>query len=62
MENLNVLCKLDGIITVEIAKSKKTGNDYKAVYLTINGVKVQLGFYNVYLENALLRAGVKVGD
>lgn len=38
--------------------SKKTGNPYQKIVCTINGQDIHVGFYNVYVENALLKAKV----
>ena len=38
--------------------SKKTGNNYKQVVLKVKGKEVEVGIVNVYVENALLRAGI----
>lgn len=60
MEN-KVLAKVNGVVSVEEANSRKTGNPYKAVYVTFaNGQKVQIGFFNAMTELAFLKAGVKV--
>lgn len=38
--------------------SPKNGNTYQKIVCTINGVDVNVGFVNVYTENALLKAKV----
>lgn len=58
MEN-KVMAKINGIVTVEECVSKK-GNPYKAIFITVNGSKVQIGFVNAYTELDLLKAGVKI--
>lgn len=58
MEN-KVMAKINGIVTVEECVSKK-GNSYKAIFITVNGSKVQIGFVNAYTELDLLKAGVKI--
>ena len=40
--------------------SKKTGNPYKQVVLTVKGKEVEIGIVNIYIETALLRAGLDV--
>lgn len=51
----NVPCTL----TV-VEKTSKNGNPYKQLVLTIKGKEVPVGLCNVYVENALLRAGIDV--
>lgn len=55
MANKNIPCTLS-----IVDKTSKDGNPYKVVCVTIKGKEVQLGFVNVYVENALLRAGIDV--
>ena len=40
--------------------SKKTGNPYKKIVLTVKGKQVNVGIVNVYVETDLLRAGIDV--
>lgn len=47
-------------LTVEECVSETKGTTYRAVFAIINGVKVCIGFVNIYTENALLKAGVKL--
>lgn len=58
MEN-KVIAKFNGNVTVEECVSRK-GTPYKAVFIVVNGEKVQIGFVNVYTELAFVRAGVKL--
>lgn len=51
--------KVNGTVTVEEGISKK-GNPFKAVYVTVNGTKVLVGFVNAYVELALIKAGVEI--
>ena len=51
----NVPCTL----TV-VEKTSKNGNPYKQLVLTIKGKEAPVGLCNVYVENALLRAGIDV--
>lgn len=39
-------------------KTSKNGNPYQVLVLTVKGKRVEIGFVNVYVENALLRAGI----
>lgn len=55
----NEVVKVNGTVTVEKVISKK-GNPFKAVYVTVNGKKVQVGFVNAYVELALIKAGVEI--
>ena len=43
-----------------VEKTSKNGNPYKQIVLTIKGKEVNGGIVNVYVENALLRAGIDV--
>lgn len=56
----NKVVKVDGVVTVETLISKKTKNEYKAVFVTVNGRKVQVGFVNAFVELNLMKAGVKL--
>lgn len=49
-------------ITIEERVSAKTNKSYRVMCAVINGQKVDLGFVNVYSENALLRVGVKFNN
>lgn len=61
MKNENVvIAKVPTTVTVEECVSEKKGTKYKALFATINGVKVRIGFCDVYTENALMKAGIKL--
>ena len=49
-------------LTIEEKTSRKTGNTYKQLVLTVKGKEVPVGFVNVYTENALLRAGIDINS
>lgn len=49
-------------LTVEEKTSRKTGNTYKQLVLTVKGKEVPVGIVNVYTENALLRAGIDINS
>lgn len=51
----NVPCSLS-----IVEKTSKNGNPYNQIVLTIKGKEVNVGIVNVYVENALLRAGIDV--
>ena len=59
MANENVVARFEGQVIVEELVSSK-GNPYKAVFVLVKGQKVRLGFCDVYVENALLKAGIKL--
>ena len=48
--------------TLSIVKktSQKTGAEYKQVVLNVKGKDVEIGIVNIYVEAALLRAGIDV--
>ena len=52
----NVPCTL----SIVEKTSRKTGNTYNEIVLTIKGKEVSVGIVNVYTENALLRVGLDV--
>lgn len=56
----NKVVKVDGVVTVETLVSKKKRKEYKAVFLTVNGQKLQVSFVNDYIELNLLKAGVRL--
>ena len=61
MNEGKVLCKQNVVMTVEEKVSQKTGKPFKAVFVTLsNGEKINVGFVNVYTENAMLKAGLKI--
>ena len=43
-----------------VEKTGKNGKPYKALILTIENKEINVGFVNVYVENALLRAGIDI--
>lgn len=43
-----------------VERTSKNGNPYNQIVLTIKGKEVNVGIVNVYVENALLRAGIDV--
>lgn len=49
--------KVAGQITIEDCVSSK-GNAYRAVFVTIDGKKIQVGFLNAQTELAFIYAGV----
>lgn len=49
-------------LTIEEKTSRKTGNTYKQLVLTVKGKEVPVGIVNVYTENALLRAGIDINS
>lgn len=49
-------------LTIEEKTSRKTGNTYKQLVLTVKGKDVPVGIVNVYTENALLRAGIDINS
>ena len=61
MENKVVkVVKVNGaVVTVEECTSKK-GNSYRAIFIHVNGAKIQVGFVNAFTELDLLKAGVKI--
>lgn len=57
MEN-KVVAKVNGVVSIEECVSKK-GNAYKAVFVTVNGRKIQVGFLNAFMEAYFMIAGIK---
>ena len=55
-----VVAKIPTTITVEECVSEKKGTKYKALFATVNGIKVRVGFCDVYTEYALMKAGIKL--
>lgn len=51
----------NAVFTVEERISQK-GNVYKVCCVTINGSKIQLGFFGDREELQLLKAGVKISE
>ena len=49
-------------LTIEEKTSRKTGNTYKQLVLTVKGKEVPVGIVNVSTENALLRAGIDINS
>ena len=43
-----------------VEKTSKNGKPYNQIVLTIKGKEVNAGIVNVYVENALLSAGIDV--
>ena len=60
MERNVVECKNVHLKVVERTSAK--GKKYKVVVAVINGKAVDIGFYNIYTENAFLRAGAKIDN
>ena len=49
-------------MSVEEKTSRKTRNTYKQLVLIVKGKEVPVGIVNVYMENALLRAGIDINS
>lgn len=49
-------------LTIVEKTSRKTAKTYKQLVLTVKGKEVPVGIVDVYMENALLRAGIDINS
>ena len=62
MAQEKICCEVKNVHLKVVERTSSKGNAYKAIVAVVNGREVDLGFFNVYSENSLLRAGVKLAD
>ena len=55
-----IVCEARNCHLKVVERVSEKGNKYKMVVAVINGKEINIAFHNVYIENALMHAGIKV--